>query len=91
MAVERASNIGKQLIVIGDPYNGPSNATFGCDYQCGDICVDITGCPKCNNGIKTKLEDIIDKIDLSQYVVYVSCVLEYVEDIDKILFKSYGQ
>jgi hypothetical protein len=36
----------------------------GSDYNYGDLCIDLTGCPKCTNSIEAKLEDIISEIDL---------------------------
>ena len=51
-AQERAKLTGKKLIVIGDPYNGLASKTTGCDYGCGDLCLDLTGCPNCPKSIK---------------------------------------
>ena len=84
-AEERAKLTGKKLLVIGDPYNGIASKSTGSDYNCGDLCIDLTGCPKCKNSIKTKLENIINKINLNEYIVYISCVLEYVDNIDLII------
>jgi len=84
-AVRRAEKTGKQLLVVGDPYNGIASITTGRDYGCGDLCIDITGCPKCDCSLKIKLEDFVDTYKLDKYVIYISCVLEYVDDIDKIL------
>ena len=52
-ASKRAQDTNKQLLVIGDPYNGVGSITTGSDYTCGDVCVDITGCPKCDNGVNS--------------------------------------
>ena len=84
-AKNRALETNKKLLVIGDPYNGVASISTGNDYNCGDLCIDLTGCPKCPKSIKTKLEDIISKIDLNEYVIYISCVLEYVDELPKIL------
>ena len=92
MAVERSKETGLPLLVIGDPHNGVASIVTGSDYDCGDVCLDLTGCPKCPCKIKGRLEDYLscpeDKqgrgIDLNQYVVYISCVLEYVDDLDLI-------
>ncbi len=86
LAKERAKLTNKKLLVIGDPYNGIASITTGADYDCGDLCADINGCPKCPNKIKIRLEDLVDK-DLSNYVIFISCVLEYVDDIQKITNK----
>ena len=71
-AVQRSKETNKKLLVIGDPYNGIASITTGLDYNCGDICVDITGCPKCETGIKSKLEDYLPTINLNDYVIYIS-------------------
>ena len=84
-AKDRADSTDKKLLIIGDPYNGLSSITFGSDYECGDLCLDLTGCPKCPVSIKGRLEDTIADINLDEYVVFISCVLEYVDDIDYIL------
>ena len=85
LASKRAQDTNKQLLVIGDPYNGMNSITTGSDYTCGDVCVDITGCPKCDNGVKARLEDYLPTINLDEYVIYISCVLEYVDDLPLIL------
>jgi hypothetical protein len=84
-AKKRARRINKQLLVIGDPYNGVASISTGSYYDCGDLCIDLTGCPKCTNSIKGKLEDIISEINLNEYVIYISCVLEYIDKLPKIL------
>jgi hypothetical protein len=84
-AQNRANKTKKKLLVIGDPNNGFASIASGADYGCGDLCIDLTGCPKCPNSLKTKLEDVISKINLNEYVIYISCVLEQVDDLPKIL------
>ena len=84
-AQERALLTGKKLLVIGDPYNGIASKTTGCDYGCGDLCLDLTGCPNCPKSIKGRLEDNIKELELEKYVVYISCVLEYVDDLPLIM------
>ena len=84
-ALKRAKETNKKLLVIGDPYNGIASITTGLDYKCGDVCIDLTGCPKCENAIKGKLEDILPTLNLNEYVIYISCVLEYVDDLDSIM------
>ncbi len=86
LAKERSLFTNKPLLVVGDPYNGIASIITGVDYDCGDICADITGCPKCPKTLKIKLEDLVD-YDLSKYIIYISCVLEYVDDIEKITNK----
>ena len=85
LAEQRAKQTNKKLLVIGDPYNGIASKTTGCDYGCGDLCLDLTGCPNCPNSIKGRLEDTIKDLVLDDYVVYISCVLEYIDDIDLVM------
>jgi len=85
LAKQRAKQTGKKLLVIGDPYNGIASKTTGCDYGCGDICLDLTGCPNCPTTLKGKLEDHISTINLDEHVVFISCVLEYTDDLDYIM------
>jgi len=85
MANKRVKETGKPLMVIGDPDNGATNYIFGRSYDCGDVCVDLTGCPSCPKGIKEKIEDYLPTLESDSYVIFISCVLEYV-DPDKIDF-----
>lgn len=85
MAKRRSKEIGLPLLVIGDPYNGLMSITTGAEYECGDVCLDLTGCTRCPNGIKGKLEELLQTLKLDDYVVYISCVLEYVDDLELIL------
>jgi len=84
-AQKRSKETGKKLIVVGDPYNGVGSIYTGIDYTCGDICVDITGCPKCSNGIKSDLESYLKSIDLNEYIIFISCTIEYIPNISVIL------
>lgn len=79
-ATRRATELGRPLIVIGDPDAGAHTRLVRA-YGCGDLCIDLHGCPKCR---------VMQAADLTQgpvpgvandsAVVYVSCVLEYVAD-----------
>lgn len=87
LAKQRSVETGKPLMVIGAPGEGLANRITGQDYDCGDICLDIAGCKKCNNGVKISLEEAVERYDLSKYVVFISCTLEYVDMpfVDKYL------
>jgi hypothetical protein len=84
-ALNRSFETGKKLLVVGDPYNGIASIVTGTDYDCGDYCIDLTGCPKCKNGQIMKLEEAVEMMNLDNYIVFISCVLEYVDDIEKIV------
>jgi hypothetical protein len=84
-AVRRASEAGRPLIVVGDPDAGTHTRLVRA-YGCGDLCIDLRGCPRC---------EVMKAADLTQgpvagiaddsAVVYVSCVLEYVADPEAAL------
>lgn len=85
MAAERAAALGRRLVVIGDPDAGMHTRLMRA-YGCGDVCVDVNGCPKCPITIvaditKGPIADIAD----DSAVVFVSCVLEYVSDLNAAL------
>jgi hypothetical protein len=72
-ALETAQALGRPLVVVGAPDRG---ATAG--YGCGDISVDIEDsmCPAHLRADITKRLPFAD----DSAVVFVSCVLEYVDD-----------
>jgi hypothetical protein len=79
-AARRASEVGRPLVVVGDPDAG-MHTRLARAYGCGDLCIDKNGCPMCT---VMKAADLtkgpIDGIADDSAVVYVSCVLEYVSD-----------
>lgn len=77
-AADRAIALGRKLIVIGDPTGG---VTHG-DYGCGDLTLDLTGCPDCPNGKIHDLGQDVIPADNDSAVVYDSCTLSYVENFE---------
>lgn len=84
-AARRAAELGRPLIVVGDPDAGMHTRIVRA-YGCGDMCIDKNGCPMCK---VMKAADLttgpIDGIADDSGVVFVSCVLEYVTDPDAAL------
>ena len=85
LAVDRAGALGRPLVVIGNPDGGMHTRLMRA-YGCGDVCVDMNGCPKCPVTIvaditKGPLPGVAD----DSAVVFVSCVLEYVIDLQAAL------
>lgn len=84
-AARRASEVGRPLVVVGDP-DGGMHTRIKRAYGCGDMCIDKNGCPLCT---MTKAADLtkgpIDGIADDSSVVFVSCVLEYVSDPEAAL------
>jgi len=69
----------KKLLVIGDPYSGFASKNIMKTYDCGDMCLDLNGCDKCENSIKGDVLDELKKMKDNEYIIYESCVLEYVD------------
>jgi hypothetical protein len=88
-ALDRATETGKRLIVIGSPNGGFFNTLTGADYGFGDVVIDICGCPEAEKaGVRVmaeKVETALPKLDLEKYVIFQSCVFEYIDDIDSVL------
>jgi hypothetical protein len=74
-AARRAAALGRPLLVVGAPDGGVTSG-----YGCGDLTLDLTK-SSCPNHIQA---DITKQIPLNNdsVVVFVSCVLEYVNDLD---------
>lgn len=83
-ALLRARELGKPLIVLGAPSNGAVNHALGPDYGCGDLCVDLLGCQGCRNTAEGPAEAVLPTLDTDSAVVFVSCTLEYVDDVDLV-------
>ena len=86
-ASRRAVQLGRPLIVVGDPDAGAHTRLMRA-YECGDLCIDLHGCPLCRS---MKAADLthgpIDGIADDSAVVFVSCVLEYVSDYEAALLE----
>lgn len=83
-AQARARELGRPVVVVGDPDAG-LHTRMARAYPCGDVCVDLTGCPACPISIPANIEETIPLIEDDSVVVFVSCVLEYVSDVEAAL------
>ena len=54
-------------------------------YGCGDVCIDLHGCDYCKKSIKGDVLDILKKLPSDSYVIFESCVLEYLDEKKKEL------
>lgn len=92
MAKTRSEQIKKPLVVVGDPYNGKGSKFFNKftdTYGCGDETIDLTGSPNCHNGIQSDLLNYLKKQKSNSKVIFISCVLEYVDNINEIIKELY--
>lgn len=88
LAQKKAQKILKPLVVFGDPYYGIGSRFYNIfmdGYGCGDETVDLTGAPKCPNGIKSDILKYLQKQKSNSKVIFISCVLEYIENIDNVI------
>ena len=84
-AARRAAELGRPLVVVGDPDAGAHTRLMRA-YDCGDLCIDLHGCPRCQVMQAADLtQGPIEGVADDSTVVYVSCVLEYVSDPEAAL------
>lgn len=79
LATKKAKETNKKLLVIGDPHT--DNYAFGVDYGCGDLCLDINNCSKCPSAVVYDINKGFLDFSSDTWVVFISCTLEYVDDI----------
>lgn len=84
MAVTRSLELDRPLIVIGDPHNGIGAKIYGAAYGSGNFVIDISGCSKeiCEDVIERDIVDSLKAFHDDSCIIFISCVLEYVENID---------
>ena len=84
-AARRAYELGRPLVVVGDPDAGAHTRLVRA-YGCGDLCLDLEGCPMCQVMQAADLTaGPVPGIADDSAVVFVSCVLEYVSDAEAAL------
>ena len=72
LALQRAHDSGKKLVVVGDPDGHIINRLLGRDYDCGDICVDVRGCAKCTNQIIGDPYSALSSMGNASAVVFIA-------------------
>ena len=87
LALARSKATGRPLIVIGDPRKGISSQIFGVSYGYGDVCIDLE--PLSKNCIASDATEYLSKLRSNSAVIFVSCVLEYVPDLDQLIAQLY--
>lgn len=84
-ALRKGAELGLPVMVVGAPSAGFINKRVGADYGCGDVCVDLVGCSPCPRHVTGRLEDVLPRVPSASHVVFVSCTLEYVDDLPKCI------
>ena len=78
-AQARAAELSRPLLVVGDPDSGFITRKWRA-YSCGDLCVDLSGCPACPMSMSIDITQGVPGVPDNSAVVFVSCVLEYTDD-----------
>lgn len=88
-AQRRAQQTGKPLLVIGANDLGGLSGSIAAAlslYGCGDVCLDLEGCPRCpHSSVTSSVESALPALPADSHVVFVSVVLEYVDDLPSVL------
>jgi len=88
-----ASRKGKELVVLGSPHldlrtggviSYITEKTIGPTYGCGDVCVDITGCPGCCSSYTGDILNYLKEKPPKSCVLFSSGVLEFTENFSAI-------
>ena len=82
-AIQQSLKINKPLLVIGDPSKGQTCSLFGAPYGFGTVCIDID--PISEQCIKADALNYLRLLPDDSCVCFISCVLEYVDDLDEII------
>jgi len=69
-ARRRATELGRPLLVLGNPDGGLVNRLLGRQWQCGDVCVDPQGCGICGDWVQGRPEEVLRELDSNAYVVF---------------------
>ncbi len=90
-AEQMAAKLKKPLVVIGNPASGGWFARWNpFKYGCGDLCVDIQGCDDmCDQYVTADVVDILPKLKSNSCVIFISVVLEYIDNIEFVISELY--
>src|SRR6267154_842095 len=79
-AALRALELRRTLVVIGDPDTG-AITSIARAYGCGDVCLDLSGCPHCPTSIVGDItKGRVPFVPDNSAVAFISCTLEYTSD-----------
>ena len=97
-ARKRADELGRPLVVVGDPAWGDGSRALGRVAGYGEVCMDLTGCPgatvsdsnqdgrkgKPVRTVKGDALPALKEMEAGSAVVFCSFVLEYVDDPERM-------
>lgn len=89
-ALYKAQKLNKKLVVVGCPLSGGLSGKISLLfklYGCGDILIDIKKNSKCQNHISIDLLSYLSQQENNSCIIFVSVVLEYIENIDETLIE----
>jgi hypothetical protein len=87
-ALTKSKELNKKLLVVGCPLSGGVSGKISLLfnlYKCGDILVDIKAESSCPNFISSDLKTFLSSQQDDSFVIFVSVVLEYVDDVNLII------
>jgi len=72
LAKARAAQLGRKLLVLGDPDGGLLNHVLGRQWQCdaNSICIDPAGCGICGTQMQGWPEDVLPQLPSGKFVIY---------------------
>lgn len=86
MAKDRAAELGKPLMVIGDPSGGFTDIVFGIrSYGFGDVTLDLKVSPDCPNPVEGDIQVTLPKFSDNSHVIFSSWTFEYVSDLATLI------
>ena len=88
MASMQSKKLNKKLIVVGCPWSGGISGKISLFlklYKCGDLLIDKKEKSNCKNHIQTDLKKFLEKQNDNSMVIFVSVVLEYVDDLNETI------
>jgi hypothetical protein len=71
-AVTQANATQKQLVVIGDPDGSWTASFLGRDYDCGELCIDERGCPRCKTQAIAPVAQVLHTLPDNSAVIFVA-------------------
>lgn len=86
VALNKKSETGKPLLVLGDPEGAILGRILGADFDCADLCIDSRGCANCENVIVADPETALADLGSNSHVVYVNTgIFEHTANPDQFI------